>query len=66
MITIFEDLLTFENSGRGWGECVGAPFHKASFPKPIDIYLFKVNNRNIRKKCKICSKLTIKSPERCQ
>ena len=30
---------------------------------PANIYLFKVNNRNTRKMCKICSKLTIKSPE---
>ena len=29
-----------------------------------DIYLFKVNNINTRKKCEICSKLTIKTPER--
>ena len=28
------------------------------------IYLFKVNNRNTRKRCKICSKLTIKTPEK--
>ena len=27
-------------------------------------YMFKVNNRNIRTKCEICSKLTIKTPER--
>ena len=26
-----------------------------------NIYLFKVNNRNTRKRCKICSKLTIKT-----
>ena len=32
--------------------------------KPANIYLFKVNNRNTRKKCEICSKLTIKTPER--
>ena len=31
---------------------------------PANIYLFKVNNRNSRKKCGICSKLTIKTPER--
>ena len=31
---------------------------------PVNIYLFKVNNRNTRKKCKIRSKLTIKTPER--
>ena len=33
---------------------------------PADIYLLKVNNRNIRIRCEICSKLTIKTPERCQ
>ena len=27
---------------------------------PAGIYLFKVNNRNSRKSCEICSKLTIK------
>ena len=27
---------------------------------PANIYLFKVNNRNRRKKCEICSKLTNK------
>ena len=27
------------------------------------IYLLKVSNRNTRKKCEICSKLTIKTPE---
>ena len=27
---------------------------------PANIYLFKVNNRNTRKRCEICSKLTIK------
>ena len=35
------------------------PFHSAG------IYLFKVNNRNTRTRCKIFSKLTIKTPERC-
>ena len=33
---------------------------------PANIYLFKVNNRNTRKSCEICSKLTIKTPERRQ
>ena len=32
---------------------------------PANIYLFKVNNRNTRTRCEICSKLTIKTPERC-
>ena len=27
-------------------------------------YMFKVNNRNNRTRCEICSKLTIKTPER--
>ena len=31
---------------------------------PTNICLLKVNNRNIRKRCEICSKLTIKTPER--
>ena len=35
-------------------------------PFPVCIYLLKVNNRNTRKSCEICSKLTIKTPERCQ
>ena len=30
---------------------------------PVNIYLFKVNNRNIRERYEICSKLTIKTPE---
>ena len=28
-----------------------------------NIHMFKVNNRNTRKKCGICSKLTTKAPE---
>ena len=31
---------------------------------PIGIYRLKVNNSNTRKRCEICSKLTIKTPER--
>ena len=31
---------------------------------PAYIYLFKVNNRNTRKKCEIYLKLTTKAPER--
>ena len=33
---------------------------------PAGIYLFKVNNRNSRIRYEICSKLTIKAPERRQ
>ena len=32
---------------------------------PANIYLFKFNNRIIRKRCKVCSKLPIKTPEQC-
>ena len=32
---------------------------------PAGNYMFKVNNRNTRTRCDICSKLTIKIPERC-
>ena len=30
---------------------------------PAGIYLLKVNNRNTRARCEICSKLTINTPE---
>ena len=33
---------------------------------PANIYLLKVNNRNTRKRSEICSKVTIKTPERRQ
>ena len=36
------------------------------FHYPVDIYLLKVNNRNTRTRCEICSKLTIKTSERRQ
>ena len=31
---------------------------------PAGNYMFKVNNRNTRTRCEICSKLTIKIPDR--
>ena len=31
---------------------------------PFGNYMFKVYNRNTRTRCEICSKLTIKTPER--
>ena len=30
---------------------------------PVGIYMFKVNNRNTRTSCEMCSKVTIKTPE---
>ena len=35
-----------------------------SGPNPGNIYLFKVNNKNTRKRCEIFSRLTIKTLER--
>ena len=34
-----------------------------SCSSPAGIYLLKVNNRNARARCEICSKLTLKTPE---
>ena len=39
-------------------------FKLSSNPYPTNIYLFKVNSRITRKRYEICSKLTIKKPER--
>ena len=33
---------------------------------PVGIYMFKVNNRKIRTRYELCSKLTLKTPERRQ
>ena len=33
---------------------------------PAGIYLLKVNNRNTRTRCEICSELTLKTPKRRQ
>ena len=35
-----------------------------SLQNPAGNYMFKVNNRNTRTRCEICSKFTIKTPER--
>ena len=32
--------------------------------KPVNVYLYKVNNRSKIQRCEICSKL-VKTPERC-
>ena len=36
------------------------------YSEPVGIYLLKINNRNTRKRCEICSKLIIKTPVRGQ
>ena len=33
---------------------------------PANICLFKVNSRNFRKRCEICSKVTMKTPTMCE
>ena len=47
-------LLAFWHSENTW----------SSKLSPIGIHLLKINNRNTRTRCEICSKLTIKTPER--
>ena len=42
----------------------GARFCNVVMNNPANVYLFKVNNRNTRKRCEIGSKLTIKISER--
>ena len=37
---------------------------EVSVVNPVGIYMFKVNYRNARTRCEICSKLTVKTPER--
>ena len=39
-------------------------FYAARFQISVSNYLLKVNNRNTRTRYEICSKLTIKTPER--
>ena len=33
---------------------------------PASNYIFKINNKNTNTRCEICSKLTVKTPERRQ
>ena len=35
-------------------------FYIRDLTNPTNIYLLKINNKNARKKCEICLKLTIK------
>ena len=52
----FRGLVTFLN--------VALHFFHFKFLYPAGNCMFKVNNRNTRTRCEICSKLTIKTPER--
>ena len=55
-------LRNFEKSS--WKNCDMVNFEKIVYP--VGNYLLKVNNRSTTKRCEIYSKLTIKTPERCQ
>ena len=46
--------------------CFPDTFSKYWTVYAANIYLFQVNNKSTRKRCEICSKLTIKTPERRQ
>ena len=41
---------------------ISFPNKKKNYPTPADIYLLKVNKRNTRTSCEICSELKIKTP----
>ena len=48
-----------------WNDNFTPAVARRAFSDPANIYLFKVYNRNTRKRCEICLKLTIKTPEGC-
>ena len=52
---------TFEINAFG-----GIGFHSFQTNIPAGVYMVKVNNRNARRRCEICSKLTTKTPARGQ
>ena len=58
--------VTYKNTISGYKKCKckkrSVEFCVISYP--AGNCMFKVNNRNTRTRCEICSKLTIKTPER--
>ena len=46
-----------------WIDEIGVLFMLYLTKFPANIYLFKITNRNTRKRCELCSQLTIKIPE---
>ena len=52
--------ITSSNNGRKEKE--NSDIAKSNY-FPANIYLFKIHNRNNRKRCEICLKLTTKTPE---
>ena len=65
MCACCSNTLTIRNSQRCLGQCSGLPIVDCE-QVPINIHFLKVNNRNTKKRCKICLKLTIKTPEQGQ
>ena len=69
-LNIYDDaflrrLLTAESSSLQTAKFLHLQTNVSVNDCPAGNYVFKVNNRNIRTRCEICSKLTIKTPERC-
>ena len=55
------DVCTYE-----WIYIIQKAFDAVSYDIPVDNYMLKASNRNTKTRCEICSKLTIKTPERHQ
>ena len=53
----------FTNYMIGHGKSIKNHFKNSSSYSPPGNYMFRVNNRNTRTRCEICSKLTIKTPQ---
>ena len=62
----FDTTVTFSEQLFLQNSCFFLFFQNSHFVAPVGNYMFKVNNRNTRTRCEICSKLTIKTPERPQ
>ena len=49
-----------------WNSCIKFHISGPSSAHPVNIYLLKVNNKNIRESCEICLNITTKTSERRQ
>ena len=60
-------MIIFQADGFNWNDGhTSADWSTGERINPAGNYMFKVNNRNTRTRCEICSELTIKIPERRQ
>ena len=68
-LKLLDPLFNYLSWRRYWYKLASTPLKKSLKSlnelriDPIGIYLLKVNNKNSRTRCKICSKLIIKRPE---